>query len=88
MPSQQAREAIAAAFAERPSEREVALAAEKAQEAEQRSSGPDRDRDQEGHVEAEAGPERPIASEFAREGELESAPQARSLPVRYRRTAS
>jgi len=76
----QAREAIAAAFAERPSEREMELAAEKAQEVEQHSSVPDRD--QEAHAEAETG--RPAVREFAREGSLEAAPEVGRFPVRYR----
>ena len=76
----QAVEAVRAAFAERPSEREVELAAEKARKVEQRCSV----RDQGEHADAEAGPKRPMVREFARGGELESAPQAGRLPVRYR----
>jgi len=76
----QAVEAVRAAFAERPTEREVELAAEKAREVEQRCSVPDPDQGE--RAEAETG--RSATREFAREGSLGSAPEISRLPARYR----
>ena len=61
--------------------REIEYVAEKAQEIEQRNNVPDAKTAAEPTT---AEPERPKVREFAREGSLESAPQARRLPVRYR----
>ena len=67
------------AFAERPTEREVEMAAEKAREVEQRCSVPDPDQGE--RAAAETG--RSATREFAREGALEAGrPLARALFAR------
>jgi hypothetical protein len=81
--AEQTRREIDEAFHEWPREHEVEVAAEKARLNEQKSSAtPDGDR---GEREVESdGSGLPLQREFARERELETAPEVARIPTRYR----